>query len=948
MREPIDNERMKSDMLKYHDEFATFIAVTGVNTDRSQSSRAHKARGKLFKLSDSQFYELSTDVYDELQRRLDEAHGQPEHLLPKASFHVKRNQAREKLSNLTQPRFCDLATDILFEVKRRGYDSNTMEAEHEKGKEEEKIDKSRPETQPTSPIPPSGTIQTSHVIARKASLTWSSDGEEDKKEDKQNLKRDSNEHEAVPFETRGSVQKTVLPYSEIYNPTLRTPNVTSSIFDGNDVVKPPNQMGETNGTTSSPGYSIFSPVDKYYAFDNTDHTTESPVLSQGLVPNMTVTTEENHETPFVDVVTEKTPIKADLETAFKEIGSEGSIAAEGIKLNDSMATEENDTNSVPNESKYVDTVSNENNDDNIVPDEKKDINIVVDENTDRNIKQFSDLNAQISELTIENEQLKQRIAELQLSEKQAQLLPNSFKDTFSSETQSNNFDFLQENSLVKFVVDDGNVPYHLVVHLHCFISEFYKALNQNDEEDTDNKLFELLLKISNCSKEIMDFVPITEYRDEITVLKVCISHLISTVRYYLIYGNLLPKITVQASISELAISFCRLISSAKIRRLDDVSTPVDAVFNIDDKSTLNSPNDSVKSGTRSTLTAIPSHLTLETKEISPVKPLKITQKVNRNIANTPPSVRKPNSTSLFSSMMDTKSTKPTTAEVISNSDIVAEENIAKPTKTGLGILNINKVQDSDENIGETEHMTKTKDDEEDELNETVKETEAFDNRALIAQSVPEITVNSTSSKEDSELDKSSNLVDPSINDLDSMREVKEDKTDNEDNLGTNEEIENSEIYFEADAFDVENPDNTLSDLLFYVEHQTVSVISSIQSLLQSIKEPNVTKGSLRKDAVSINSVITLIMSATSAGMEQKRNFKLREHCGWIIQSLEDCITRITTLCELVSEASSASSFKENDLADKQYKQRLAGIAFDIAKCTKELVKSIEQANLDEN
>lgn len=88
-------------------------------------ARPNKARDKLLRLSPVQFQELSTDVYDELQRRSagERASGpppdHPPHLLPKEEFHPKRNQARQKLSTLPLVRFRDLATDVFYELERR-------------------------------------------------------------------------------------------------------------------------------------------------------------------------------------------------------------------------------------------------------------------------------------------------------------------------------------------------------------------------------------------------------------------------------------------------------------------------------------------------------------------------------------------------------------------------------------------------------------------------------------------------------------------------------------------------------------------------------------------------------------------------------------------------------------------------------------------------------------
>ncbi|KAA8913386.1 hypothetical protein FN846DRAFT_130288 [Sphaerosporella brunnea] len=87
------------------------------------SIRPNRARDKLLRLSAIQFQELSTDVYDELQRREPvvpvEDEEVPPFLLPKQDFHPKRNQARQKLSTLPPDRFRDLATDVFYELERR-------------------------------------------------------------------------------------------------------------------------------------------------------------------------------------------------------------------------------------------------------------------------------------------------------------------------------------------------------------------------------------------------------------------------------------------------------------------------------------------------------------------------------------------------------------------------------------------------------------------------------------------------------------------------------------------------------------------------------------------------------------------------------------------------------------------------------------------------------------
>lgn len=145
--------------------------------------------------------------------------------------------------------------------------------------------------------------------------------------------------------------------------------------------------------------------------------------------------------------------------------------------------------------------------------------------------------------------------------------------------------------------------------------------------------------------------------------------------------------------------------------------------------------------------------------------------------------------------------------------------------------------------------------------------------------------------------------------------------------------------FNVEAFDILNPDNTLNELLLYLEHQTVAVISTIQTLLSSIKQQSVQRGVLKESAGAINFVIEQMTEATNNSMSQTRNAQLREHGRWVVESLVDCDKRMKALCN--------QKAADSELADKNFKQRLAGVSFDIARCTKELVKSVEEAAIKE-
>lgn len=112
---------LEEELAIHHAALKRLLAQDLLN-DRNPKQK--RARDKLLRLSKIQFQELSTDVYDELQRRQSandrrDSGQTPPYLLPKESFHPKRNQARMKLSTLAVPRFRDLAKDVFYELERR-------------------------------------------------------------------------------------------------------------------------------------------------------------------------------------------------------------------------------------------------------------------------------------------------------------------------------------------------------------------------------------------------------------------------------------------------------------------------------------------------------------------------------------------------------------------------------------------------------------------------------------------------------------------------------------------------------------------------------------------------------------------------------------------------------------------------------------------------------------
>ncbi|KAI9094657.1 hypothetical protein DFS34DRAFT_582702 [Phlyctochytrium arcticum] len=104
----------------HYDRLRSYLSAY-LQTQRAtgnQSNQRTSAREKLTRLTKQQFAELSTDVFDEMNRRQLDSKEVP--FLPvRDDFHPKRNQARQKLATLPSSRFKDLASDVYYEIERR-------------------------------------------------------------------------------------------------------------------------------------------------------------------------------------------------------------------------------------------------------------------------------------------------------------------------------------------------------------------------------------------------------------------------------------------------------------------------------------------------------------------------------------------------------------------------------------------------------------------------------------------------------------------------------------------------------------------------------------------------------------------------------------------------------------------------------------------------------------
>ncbi|CAI4035221.1 hypothetical protein SMKI_12G3700 [Saccharomyces mikatae IFO 1815] len=142
------------------------------------------------------------------------------------------------------------------------------------------------------------------------------------------------------------------------------------------------------------------------------------------------------------------------------------------------------------------------------------------------------------------------------------------------------FNFYYNNALFDsinisdtFISVDGIIPIETLQELRsqCIIY-FENTLYRAPPGDSPARLpilLETVFKISTLINDLLSLLSsLSSYdslENEIVYLKSALSHAITSTRYFLTYGDLLPRIVPQSSISEVLFAFCNIIQIVKIK-----------------------------------------------------------------------------------------------------------------------------------------------------------------------------------------------------------------------------------------------------------------------------------------------------------------------------------------------------------------------------------------------
>lgn len=1223
----------QKELLQYHTTLKQFLSMSVAA--KTNPTRAVKAREKLLKLSPSQFFELSTDVYDELTRRIDESTNEPDFLLPKSTFHPRRNEAREKLGSLQATRFRDLASDILYEIERRKYHlfidpkSPSLEKDLRNSMSPSSKKRSSKSFALTDISDHSKDVivalQSATVIPKKADMDWGSDEEDDE------IARD-----------RSPKQSTLKSPLKTGNRQSYDTHQTS----GTSIVSSP--KSPTRSVTRSPQHrtkASFGSIDEVnngglqHGFKDLKSNSPPVSVTRGLSVGKGRNKDREIEllldegTKMDKIITELEQKNTLLQTKSDKFEQE---AQELKKLNETLNSKI--------QKLERDVYEKQESLSNSLRAQKRNEDALIEAKNEKSLTE----EASIDGLKREVVEWKSRFEGLKFKK---------MEDLFT-------LDKISEENIISFVAADGIVPVDLLSKLRTSVHKFLLDLNRSKRSqkvDLD-ELFSNISKVAKISSQVAALSPLNEKAE---LIRAAISHAITTARYFAVYPELLPKLTIESAVSEITFAVFEFVSELKL--IKDNSIVPDSPAPISDRNfgesveevspvkplrmgkkpqygslsqdesqptspegthslplainsqmandvdqigkkpfnlgTRDSPLNKTSQTSTPMKTGFPSVVSRFSPDVSeretPINGLRKSSSSNflskvkqfehqADSTRTSPNSKKPVVSQLQSSIVDKfggrkpsggveifqdfkprnlskelnqvhveKDTSQADTSITSNRSSPVQETIGSPKDTSQRSLQnyvksesnepvstnspthveVNDKRESVSNspvflksskevhldslevtenqqIEPAETRDSTNNEKDDSFSAFDLKNEISENNNISKQyspttlkrqaslnkswNVSPTVVSSTtaSSRTTAAISTASGLTadleseDSNTGNLDQAPKIRQsltaaftestlpiktheveeraqdqttsnseevevmygstkntfpskinndvvnhepsaiddsnqsthrsptssrtisavEKKDgmlhhdnqslqngtssfrgdsslaNEDKYDISDEIkpqtlevevsglipqrdisheqssededdeeqdehdrpfnkDRSEEEFDVRDFDIEDPDNTLSELLLYLEHQTVKVISTIQTLLTSIKATESTKGELRSGALAIDSVVSQMVEATSISMNQSRNAPLKDHGAWVVTSLTDAGTRMMNLCS--KDIDSEAEDDDSEYADKHFKQRLAGIAFDVAKSTKELVKSVEEANLKE-
>ena len=192
----------------------------------------------------------------------------------------------------------------------------------------------------------------------------------------------------------------------------------------------------------------------------------------------------------------------------------------------------------------------------------------------RSTEEIQRLSQQYCKVSVMNENLKQKKLELELAVREKR------NKSFSINYLKNSM-YKSDTLIAKFEAPKDGIPYVLIVQLTECLSSL-TAYVSNTKRDFDVEgIFKTILSVNEVFREINLFMDVPRYKKQIFVLRLAISHMITSIRFFLLQPKAIPKLAVISSISDIHFKLCVLVNQVgmKITETDESMVQRSALVN---------------------------------------------------------------------------------------------------------------------------------------------------------------------------------------------------------------------------------------------------------------------------------------------------------------------------------------------------------------------------------
>lgn len=507
--------------------------------------------------------------------------------------------------------------------------------------------------------------------------------------------------------------------------------------------------------------------------------------------------------------------------------------------------------------------------------------------------------------------------------------------------------YLNDTLFESFKINDDFMSVNGIISIEVFRElktqftlYFQNTLHRIDPVDTTTTRLPILLEtIIKIAKLIGDLLPVlssvslqSSLENEIVYLKSALSHAITSTRYFLTYGDLIPRIVAQSSISEVIFAFCNIAQIVKIKSTsrDDISRNEGELSDIEAgmkplkiiekvKNEKNGKDISSLGDSGSTAVSFPSSGKPITKksDVPVVVASPSISIIEKSESSTRESGKVRNNTSgeanltFVSPLKNTKNSSRITSEPSPRESLPLKvvSNSRSPSPQGNTLPLIGKFRQDYQASPPKKVITKP-------VAETAKP---------YANIPPAADV----------------LYSPTVT---KMRKFREKVQKFALNSGLGLRISTSEENLNNSDVNSTTHNANINNLVEFVESKSMVVLPMAQGILNDVQA---SKSKLYKSARSVSRlcqnsieiipILESVIDMTTKAMVQK-SFKLDlgEHCKEIIERLTDCSQKLSELCTYGCDSTK--------LGKKRFYQKLADILMEVTKRTRELVECVKMAN----